>query len=283
MQFNVEWLKEWVSIDLDAEELAVKLTAAGLEVEDVLPVAGEFTDVVVAEIVACDKHPNADKLQVCTVNDGGDERLQIVCGAPNARPGIRVPLARVGAMIGADFKIKKAKLRGVESFGMLCSARELGLSEDHSGLMELPSDAALGTTLREYLSLGDTVIEVDLTPNRADCLSIRGIARDVAASCDADFTGADIEPVEAQNEARFPIRLESPEDCPRYVGRIVRGIDPNAATPLWMVEKLRRCGLRSISPTVDVTNYVLLELGQPSCGGAGPVKSWSCWTSPRPS
>ena len=263
MQFNVEWLKKWVAVDLDAAALAEKLTAAGLEVDDVKPVAGEFTDVVVAQIEDCEKHPDADKLKVCTVNDGGDNTLQIVCGAPNARPGIRVPLARVGATIGPDFKIRKAKLRGVESSGMLCSARELGLSEDHSGLMELPLDAPLGVNLREYLSLDDAVIEVDLTPNRADCLSVRGIARDVAASCDAAFTGLDIEPVPALNDASLPIRLESPEDCPRYVGRIVRGIDVNAETPQWMQERLRRCGLRSISPTVDVTNYVLLELGQP--------------------
>jgi len=263
MQFNVEWLKKWVAIDLDAEALAGKLTGSGLEVDDIRPVAGEFSAVVVAEIEDCRPHPNADKLSLCSVNDGGDERLQIVCGAPNARPGIRVPLARVGATIGPEFKIKRAKLRGVESFGMLCSARELGLSDDHSGLMELPSDAPVGTGLREYLSLDDTVIEVDLTPNRADCLSIRGLARDVAASCDAEYTGQEIEPVPAELEADFPIRLESPEDCPRYAGRIIRGIDPQAKTPLWMAETLRRCGLRSISPTVDVTNYVLLELGQP--------------------
>jgi len=263
MQFNVEWLKKWVAIDLPAKELAAKLTGAGLEVDDIRPVAGSFSDVVVAEIESCEPHPNADKLSLCTVNDGGDERLQIVCGAPNARAGIRVPLARIGARIGPEFTIKRAKLRGVESQGMLCSARELGLSDDHSGLMELPADAPVGVGLREYLSLDDTVIEVDLTPNRADCLSIRGLARDVSASCDAEYTPLVIEPVAAEVEAPFPIRLESPADCPRYAGRVIRGIDPQAKTPLWMVETLRRCGLRSISPTVDVTNYVLLELGQP--------------------
>jgi phenylalanyl-tRNA synthetase beta chain len=263
MQFNVEWLKQWVATELDAKALATRLTGSGLEVDDIRPVAGDFSDVVVAEIEDCQPHPNADKLSLCTVNDGGDERLQIVCGAPNARAGIRVPLARVGAQIGPDFKIKRAKLRGVESCGMLCSARELGLSDDHSGLMELPADAPLGTPLREYLSLDDTVIEVDLTPNRADCLSIRGLARDVSASCDAPYTPLQIEPVAAEIEAHFPIRLESPADCPRYAGRIIRGIDAGAKTPLWMSETLRRCGLRSISPTVDVTNYVLLELGQP--------------------
>jgi phenylalanyl-tRNA synthetase beta chain len=263
MQFNVEWLKKWVAIDLDANALADKLTAAGLEVDDVRPVGGEFSGIVVAEIESCEAHPNADKLALCTVNDGSDERLQIVCGAPNARAGIRVPLAQVGATIGPEFKIKRAKLRGVESFGMLCSAKELGLSDDHSGLMELPGDAPLGTTLEDFLGLDDTIIEVDLTPNRADCLSIRGLARDVSASCNADFTAVDIEPVSAVIDASFPITLESPADCPRYAGRIIRGIDARAKTPLWMAETLRRCGLRSISPTVDVTNYVLLELGQP--------------------
>lgn len=263
MQFNVEWLKKWVAIDKDAESLAARLTASGLEVEDLRPVAGDFTDVVVAEIESCQPHPDADKLSLCTVNDSGAERLQIVCGAPNARPGIRVPLARVGATIGPDFKIKRARLRGVESFGMLCSAKELGLSDDHSGLLELPADAPVGTDLRDYLSLDDATIEVDLTPNRADCLSIRGLARDVSASCEAEYTGREIPPVPAAISDEFTIRLESPIDCPRYAGRIIRGIDPNAKTPLWMTETLRRCGLRSISPTVDVTNYVLLELGQP--------------------
>jgi phenylalanyl-tRNA synthetase beta chain len=263
MQFNVEWLRKWVAIDPDAAALADRLTASGLEVDAILPVADEFSGVVVAEIEDCRPHPNADKLRLCSVSDGSGEQLQIVCGAPNARPGLRVPLARVGAKIGPDFKIKRAKLRGVESSGMLCSAKELGLSDDHSGLMELPADAPLGVSLDEYLSLDDSIIEVDLTPNRADCLSIRGLARDVSASCEAEFTPLRIEPVAAAIDAEFPIRLESPADCPRYAGRIVRGIDPTASSPLWMVETLRRCGLRSISPTVDVTNYVLLELGQP--------------------
>lgn len=263
MQFNVEWLKQWVALDLDAAGLAQRLTAAGLEVDDVHGVAGEFTDVVVAEIESCGPHPDADKLSLCMVNDGGAERLQIVCGAPNARAGIRVPLARVGATIGPDFRIKRAKLRGVESCGMLCSAKELGLSDDHSGLLELPADAPIGRGLRDFLSLDDTVIEVDLTPNRGDCLSIRGLARDVAASCKAEYTAPVIEPVPAAIDDRFPIRLEAPADCPRYAGRVIRGIDPTARTPLWMAETLRRCGLRSISPVVDVTNYVLLELGQP--------------------
>ncbi|MDX1381150.1 MAG: phenylalanine--tRNA ligase subunit beta, partial [Xanthomonadales bacterium] len=263
MQFNVQWLRQWVATDLDPARLAERLTAAGLEVDDLRGVASEFDGVVVGRIEDCRPHPDADKLSLCTVDDGGAERLQIVCGAPNARAGIRVPLARVGATLGADFRIKRAKLRGVESSGMLCSARELGLSEDHSGLLELPADAPVGTDLRDYLGLDDAIIEVDLTPNRGDCLSIRGLARDVAASSGAEYTPLDIPPMPAAIEDRFPIRLEQPEDCPRYAGRIVRGIDPQARTPLWLVETLRRCGLRSISPVVDVTNYVLLELGQP--------------------
>jgi phenylalanyl-tRNA synthetase beta chain len=263
MQFNVDWLKKWVEVDLDAAAIADRLTASGLEVDEVRDVATDFTDVVVAEISSCEPHPNADKLSLCNVDDGGAELLQIVCGAPNARPGIRVPLARVGARIGPDFKIKRAKLRGVESSGMLCSARELGLSDDHSGLLELPSDAPAGADLRDYLGLDDSIIEVDLTPNRGDCLSIRGLARDVSASCRAEYHALDIAPVKPAVEDRFPIRLESPADCPRYAGRVIRGIDPSAKTPLWMQETLRRCGLRSISPVVDVTNYVLLELGQP--------------------
>jgi phenylalanyl-tRNA synthetase beta chain len=263
MQFNVDWLKKWVAVDLDAAAIADRLTASGLEVDDLRGVASEFTDVVVAEIAACGPHPNADKLSLCEVEDGEGELLQIVCGAPNARPGIRVPLARVGARIGPDFKIKRAKLRGVESAGMLCSAKELGLSDDHSGLLELPADAPVGMGLREYLGLDDSIIEVDLTPNRGDCLSIRGLARDVSASCRAEYRPLTVEPVTAAIEEGFPIRLESSADCPRYAGRVIRGIDPSAKTPLWMQETLRRCGLRSISPVVDVTNYVLLELGQP--------------------
>ena len=182
MRFSVNWLKQWVQIDLTAAQLAERVTASGLEVDAVAPVAADFSGIVVAEIESCAPHPDADKLSVCTVNDGSEERLQIVCGAPNARPGIRVPLARVGGRIGADFKIKKAKLRGVESNGMLCSARELGLSDDHSGLMELPADAEPGADFHQWLQLDDHSIEIDLTPNRADCLSIRGLARDVAAS-----------------------------------------------------------------------------------------------------
>ena len=263
MLFSVNWLKKWVDIDLPVDELASRLTASGLEVDTVEPVAAPFSGVVVAEITACDQHPDADKLKVCAIDFGGPEPAQVVCGAPNARKGIRIPLATVGAVLGDDFKIRKARLRGVESFGMACSERELGLSSDHSGLMELPHDAPLGMDVREFLELNDHAIEVELTPNRADCLSIRGLAQDVSASCNVPLRVPEIEPVESTVTDSIEVKLGSPEDCPRYVGRIIRGIDPTAPTPLWMVEALRRSGIRSISATVDATNFVLMELGQP--------------------
>ncbi|MDX1557260.1 MAG: phenylalanine--tRNA ligase subunit beta, partial [Xanthomonadales bacterium] len=263
MKFSYNWLRQWVDIDIDVHELADRLTASGLEVDAIKPSAGEFSGVVVARITHCDPHPDADKLVVCTVETGDGEPLQIVCGAPNARAGLVAPLATVGARLGEDFEVKTAKLRGVASQGMLCSARELGLADDHSGLLELPEEAEPGQDLRQLLKLDDSEIALDLTPNRADCLSIRGIARDVAASCQAPFQDQETPVVTASIEDQLPITLESPEDCPRYVGRIVRGIDPSARTPLWMSEALRRCGLRTIHPVVDVTNYVLLELGQP--------------------
>jgi phenylalanyl-tRNA synthetase beta chain len=266
MKFSVNWLKQWVNIDTGADQLADMLTAAGLEVDSIAPVAAEFNHVVIAEIESCQPHPDADKLSVCSVNDGTDTRLQVVCGAPNAKAGSRFPFARLGASIGSDLTIKEVKLRGVESQGMLCSARELGLSDDHSGLMQLPEDAPLGQDFRDWLGLNDHSIEIDLTPNRADCLSISGLARDVSAICDAEFTPREYTAVQAQMDDQFPISLEQPEDCARYVGRIIRAIDPAAKTPLWLQESLRRCGLRPISPVVDVTNFVLLELGQPMHG-----------------
>jgi len=263
MLFSVNWLKKWVDVDLPVDELVGKLTASGLEVDTVEAVAAPFSNVVVAEITSCEAHPNADKLKICSIDFGGSEPAQVVCGAPNARAGIRIPLAKVGAVLGEDFKIRKAKLRGVESFGMACSARELGLSDDHSGLMELPEDAPLGTDIRDFLELDDHAIEVELTPNRADCLSIRGLAQDVSASCNAALTAPEIKPVMVSVPDSIEVMLEASEDCPRYVGRIIRGIDPMAKTPLWMIEALRRSGIRSISATVDATNFVLMELGQP--------------------
>ena len=263
MKFSLNWLKRWVDTDLDAQSLADRLTASGLEVEEIESLGGHFDDVVIARITECHPHPDADKLQVCTVDDGRGESLQIVCGAPNARAGLQAPLARIGARLGEDLEVKSAKLRGVESQGMLCSARELGLGDDHSGLLELPDDALLGQALSELLEIDDFRLTLNLTPNRADCLSIRGIARDVAASCEAQFLDAKIQSVDPLIDDQLAITLESPQDCPRYVGRIIRGIDPRARTPIWMREALRRCGLRAIHPVVDVTNFVMLELGQP--------------------
>lgn len=267
MKVSVNWLKRWVDLDLDADALAAELTAAGLEVDTVTPAAGAFTGVVVGEIVACEPHPDADKLQLCRVSDGGGELLQVVCGAPNARAGLKMPFARVGAELDGGekgpFRIKKAKLRGVESFGMCCSARELGLSEDHGGLMELPADATVGEDLRAFLDLDDHVVDIELTPNRADCLGIKGLSRDVAAITHAQWTPRAIEPVSPALDDRLDITLADSADCPRYVGRILRGIDPSAPSPLWLREALRRSGIRSISAVVDATNYVLMELGQP--------------------
>ncbi|MBV1870761.1 MAG: phenylalanine--tRNA ligase subunit beta [Gammaproteobacteria bacterium] len=263
MQFSEQWLREWVNPPETSEELAEKITMAGLEVDSLSPVAGDFTGILVAEVVSTTQHPNADKLTLCEVSVGAPESLQIVCGAPNVRVGIKVPCAVVGAVLPGDFKIKRAKLRGVESFGMLCSEEELGLSESADGLMELPSEAPLGQDIRSYLQLDDSIIDVDLTPNRGDCLSMLGLAREVGLLTSSVVTIPEekISPV-AHGQA-FPITVTEPQVCPRYVGRVITNIDNTAASPLWLVEKLRRGGVRSIDPIVDVTNYVLLELGQP--------------------
>lgn len=262
MKFSEGWLREWVNPNLKTDALAEQLTMAGLEVDGLEPVAGEFTGVVVGKVVAAEQHPDADKLRVCTVEDGSDT-YNVVCGAPNARAGISVAFARVGAKLPDGVKIRKAKLRGVESFGMLCSSKELGLGDDHDGIIELPASCSLGDDLRAALDLDDTCIDIDLTPNRGDCLSVRGVAREVGLLNDAAVTEPVIEAVAATIDDVFPVTLSQSSGCPRYLGRVIKGIDPSAATPLWMVEKLRRSGIRSIDPTVDITNYVLLELGQP--------------------
>ncbi|MFO7592652.1 MAG: phenylalanine--tRNA ligase subunit beta [Pseudomonadota bacterium] len=263
MKFSEKWLREWVNLSVSSGELCHQLTMAGLEVDAIEPVAGEFTGVVVGKVVKVTPHPDADKLRVTRVNVGGEELLDIVCGAPNVREGMKAPTAVVGAKLPGDFKIKKAKLRGVPSFGMLCSASELGLSESASGLMELPGDAPVGEDLRRYLELDDVTIELGLTPNRGDCLSIAGVARETGVLNQCEVTGPAIEAVTATSSDTFAIDVDNPSDCPRYIGRIIRGIDVKAETPLWMQERLRRSGIRSLSPVVDVTNYVLLELGQP--------------------
>lgn len=263
MKFSELWLREWVNPAIDSAALSEQITMAGLEVDGVDAVAGAFHGVVVGEVVECGQHPNADKLRVTKINVGGDRLLDIVCGAPNCRQGLKVAVATVGAVLPGDFKIKAAKLRGEPSEGMLCSFSELGISDDHDGIIELPLDAAVGTDIREFLKLDDNTIEISVTPNRADCLGIIGVARDVAVLNKMTLTEPDISPVVATVQDTFPIRVDAKEACPRYLGRVVKGINVKAATPLWMKEKLRRCGIRSIDPVVDITNFVLLELGQP--------------------
>lgn len=263
MKFSVAWLQQLCGISFDAQALAERLTAAGLEVDSVAPVAAAFTDVVVARIVDCRPHPQADKLQLCTVDDGSGEPLQIVCGAPNARTGLVAPLARVGARLPGDVRIRQAKLRGEASFGMLCSASELGLDDDASGLMELPQQAAVGSSLIDCLQLDDHVIDIDLTPNRADCLSMRGLLQEVSALYDFAAPAMPAPQVAIASAASMAGSVADSSDCPRYALRVVSGIDNHAETPIWMQERLRRAGLRSKSPVVDVTNYVLLEYGQP--------------------
>lgn len=263
MKFSELWLREWVNPAISSEALSDQITMAGLEVDGVEPVAGAFNGVVVGEVVECGQHPNADKLRVTKVNVGSDRLLDIVCGAPNCRQGLKVAVATVGAVLPGDFKIKAAKLRGEPSEGMLCSFSELGISEDHDGIIELPLDAPVGTDIREFLKLDDTTIEISVTPNRADCLGILGVARDVAVINQLPLVEPEMNPVKATIDATIPIDVQAPQACPRYLGRVVKGINVKAPTPLWMREKLRRCGTRSIDAVVDITNYVLLELGQP--------------------
>jgi len=266
MKFSESWLREWVNPALSSDELAHQITMAGLEVDGVDPVAGEFTGVIVGEVVECGPHPDADKLQVTKINLGsfGDgELVDIVCGAKNCRQGLKVAVATVGAVLPGNFKIKKAKLRGVPSFGMLCSESEIGLSDSSDGIMELAQDAPVGTCLREYLDLNDVTIDVDLTANRGDCLGIKGLAREVGVLNSQSVDEVAINKVTPTIDDTREITIEAGEACPRYLGRVIKNINPNAQTPLWMVEKLRRCGVRAIDPVVDVTNYVLLELGHP--------------------
>jgi phenylalanyl-tRNA synthetase beta chain len=263
MKFSEKWLREWVNPAISTDELSDQLSMAGLEVDAVDAVAGDFSGVLIGEVVDCGQHPNADKLQVTKIDVGEAELLDIVCGAPNCRQGIKVAVAKVGAVLPGNFKIKKAKLRGQPSFGMLCSFSELGISDGHDGILELPNDAPIGQDVREFLQLDDVSIEVDLTPNRADCLGIKGLAREVGVLNQCAVTDLNVEATVVKIKDSRAIKLVSPKACPRYLGRVIKGINLNSSTPLWMVEKLRRSGLRSIDPVVDVTNYVLLELGHP--------------------
>ncbi|WP_336368011.1 phenylalanine--tRNA ligase subunit beta [Marinobacter sp. C2H3] len=262
MKFSEQWLREWVNPDIGSQELMDQITMAGLEVDGFEPVAGAFSGVVVGEVQSVVPHPDADKLRVCQVSNGQGV-VQVVCGAPNVREGLKVPFAEVGAILPGDFRIKKAKLRGQPSEGMLCSEAELGLSENHDGLMELPSDAPIGQEVSAYLGLNDITVDVDLTPNRSDCLSIRGVAREVGVLNSLQVCEPAIDPVPPVHDERPDIRIDAPAGCPRYLGRYLKNVDLSAETPLWMRERLRRSGIRSIDAAVDVTNYVMLELGQP--------------------
>ncbi|WP_458730123.1 phenylalanine--tRNA ligase subunit beta [Pseudomonas brenneri] len=262
MKFSEQWLRGWVSPQVNRDELVARLSMAGLEVDSVTPAAGVFSGVVVGEVLSTEQHPDADKLRVCQVSNGA-QTFQVVCGAPNVRPGLKIPFAMIGAELPGDFKIKKAKLRGVESNGMLCSQAELQVGEGNDGLMELPADAPVGQDIRVYLDLEDASIEVDLTPNRGDCLSLAGLAREVGALYNAPVTRPVVAAVPAVHDEVRSIEVLAPSACPRYLGRVIRNVDLSKPTPLWMVERLRRADVRSIDAAVDITNYVMLELGQP--------------------
>ena len=270
MQFPESWLREFCNPPLDTQQLADALTMAGLEVEELAPVAPAFSGVVVGEILSTEQHPDADRLRVCQVSIGQPEPLTIVCGAPNARPGIRVPCATVGALLppGADgkpFQIKVGKLRGVESHGMLCSHTELGIDIDApDGLYELAADAPVGQDIRAYLNLDDQLFTLKLTPNLAHCLSVYGVAQELSAITGAPLKQPTINPIHAQHDQRLPVTIAAPDLCGRFAGRIVRGINPTAVTPDWMVARLARCGQRAVAPLVDISNYVMFELGRPS-------------------
>ena len=262
MKASISWLKSLCPTDLSIDDIVRRLTMAGLEVDGVEPASKPWTHVVVGEVLSVTQHPDADKLNVCEVTDG-ESTYQVVCGATNVRAGLRVPFARVGAVIGDDFRIQQAKLRGVDSHGMLCGADELGLSDERDGLMELPDHVVTGSDVADLLSLPDHVVEVDLTPNRGDCLSITGLARELGVLSQTTFRTVDCEAVDPESDETHDVHLSAPEGCPCYVGRVIEHVDVTKPTPMWMVERLRRSGIRSIDAIVDITNYVMLELGQP--------------------
>jgi phenylalanyl-tRNA synthetase beta chain len=269
MQFPESWLRAFCNPSISTEELASTLTMAGLEVEDSTPAAPPFTGIVVGEIKEAVQHPNADRLRVCQVDVGQGALLNIVCGAPNARVGIKIPCATVGAVLppgddGKPFNIKLGKLRGVESQGMLCSARELKLSEDHGGLLELPADAPLGQNIRTYLNLDDTMFTLKLTPNLGHALSVYGVARELSALTGAPLNVPSFPPVAVQGADKLPVKVSAPDLCGRFSGRIVRNVNTQAKTPQWMVDRLARCGQRSVTALVDISNYVMFEFGRPT-------------------
>ena len=263
MRLSRAWLADWLSTELSAEALGEQLTRLGLEVDAVLPVAPGLAHVVVGRVLETRPHPNADRLRICAVDAGETEPRAVVCGAANARAGGCYPLALPGARLPGGLVIEPSRIRGEDSAGMLCSAVELGLADSADGLFELPSDSVPGQPISQALSLDDSVIDIDLTPNRADCFSVLGVARDLAASLGTEFVEPRVLPVLPVSDEEFPVRVDAPADCPRFVGRVIRDLDPDAETPLWMRERLRRAGVRSLHPVVDITNYVLLEFGQP--------------------
>jgi len=264
MKFSEQWLREWVNPKITTDELSHQLTMAGLEVDSIEKVAADFSKVVVAEVLEVTSHPDADKLRICSVNIGADEEpLSIVCGAANVAKGVKVPAALIGAKLPGGIKIKKGKLRGIASHGMLCSKTELGMADQADGLMILPSNAPVGDSIRDYLKLDDVTFDVDLTPNRGDCLSVQGIAREVGVLNSLNVTKVQTKKIKPQHKETLEITIKADQACPHYSGLIIKNINVKATTPLWLAEKLRRSGLRSISPVIDVTNYVLLELGQP--------------------
>ncbi|MEM7541548.1 MAG: phenylalanine--tRNA ligase subunit beta [Pseudomonadota bacterium] len=262
MKVSEQWLKEWTDPGLTSEAIAERLTIAGLEVDAVLPAAPDLGQIMVAEVLEREPHPKSDRLSLCKVVAGG-EPIQVVCGAPNVRAGMKAVYIPTGAVLPSGQEISAAEIRGVESFGMLCSEVELELGDDGDGIIELPGDAPVGQSLADYLALDDFIFDIDLTPNRGDCFSMVGVARDLSAMVDSPLKAINVPRVAPAIEDSFDIKLSSAQACPRYAGRIIRGIDPNASTPVWMRERLRRAGVRPISPLVDVTNYVMLELGQP--------------------
>lgn len=263
MKFSENWLRKLVDVEVDSNTLHEQITMLGLEVDDISPVAGQFDHVIIGEVISAEQHPNADKLRVTKINVGAENLIDIVCGAPNCRAGLKVAVAMVGATLPGDFKIKSAKLRGEPSEGMLCSYSELGISDDHDGIIELPADAPIGLSLREYLDLDDSIIEISVTPNRADANSIIGVARDVSAYYDVPMILPEILPTAATISDKKIVNLLAPEACPVYLGRVIKNVNMQAKTPIWMKERLRRSGIRSIDPIVDITNYVLIELGHP--------------------
>lgn len=263
MEISEQWLRQWVNPNKSTDELVEQLTIAGLEVDSVKPAAADFSGVVIGEVMTCTKHPNADKLSVCTVNVGKEPYSNIVCGASNVRQGLKVAVAQIGAVLPGDFKIKKAKLRDVVSEGMLCASSELGLSEGDSGIMELSLDAPLGIDFRDYLQLDDVILDIDLTPNRGDCASVLGVAREISALNQVDLVTDEIKAIPGTIQDTLTVDLKASQACPRYIGRVIKNIDATVSSPVWLTERLRRSGLRPIHPVVDIANYVMLELGQP--------------------